>query len=34
MTTISELRKTGDWKERDPADPETGEWTIPVEDKA
>ncbi len=34
MKKISELRKTGDWHEFDPAEPETGEWTIPVEDRA
>ncbi len=33
MKKISELRKTGEWKEGDPADPESSEWTIPVEDK-
>ncbi len=34
MRKISELRKIGEWHEGDPAEPETGEWTIPVEDKA
>ena len=34
MRKISELRKTGEWHEHDPAEPETGEWTIPMEDRA
>ena len=34
MRKISELRKSGEWHEGDPAEPESGEWTIPVEDKA
>lgn len=34
MRKISRLRKTGEWEEHDPAEPETGEWTIPDEDRA
>jgi voltage-gated potassium channel len=34
MRTISDLRKSGEWHENDPAEPESGSWTIPVEDKA
>ena len=30
MKEISELRKTGEWDEQDPAEPEGGEWTIPA----
>ena len=34
LRTISDQRKPGEWHETDPAEPETGSWTIPVEDKA
>jgi hypothetical protein len=34
MQDISELRKSGEWHEHDPAEPESGNWSIPVEDKA